>query len=137
MLLCLAACSEPFIVFAGGALSGEEEAPPEDWSELESEETFQLEARPEDPYSVNIWAVGIGRDVYIGTGPDGTRWSGYLEEDPRVRLRVGETLYPLLARRVTDRDERRQVAAAYAEKYELDRDENWVKDALVYRLDRR
>ena len=136
-LFCLTGCSEPFIVFAGGELSGQEEAPPEDWSELASEETFQLEARPEDPYSVNIWAVGIGRDAYIGTGPDGTNWSGYIEEDPRVRLRVGETLYPLLARPVTDREERHQVAAAYAEKYGLDRDENWVKDALVYRLDRR
>ena len=137
MMFCLAGCSEPFIVFAGGKLSGEEGVPPEDWSELASEETFQLEARPEDPYSVNIWAVGIGRDVYIGTGPDGTNWSAHIEEDPRVRLRVGETLYPLLARRVTDREERTQVAAAYAEKYGLDRDENWVKDALVYRLDRR
>ena len=55
----------------------------------------------------------------------------------RTSARVGETLYPLLARRVTDRKERRRVAAAYADKYDLDRDENWLEDALVYRLDRR
>lgn len=134
---CLSGCSEPFIVFAGGELSGEVEQPPEDWSALAKEETFQLEARPADPYSVNIWAVGIGRDAYIGTGPDGTNWSEYIDQDPRVRLRVGHTLYPLLARSVTDHEERRRVAAAYADKYGLDRDENWLKDALVYRLDRR
>lgn len=136
-LVALAGCSEPFIVFAGGALSGEVATPPDDWSELKDEETFQIETRPSDPYSVNIWAVGIGRHVYIGTGPEGTNWSEYLQEDPRVRLRVGETLYPLLARPVTDPAERRQVAEAYAEKYGLDQDENWLKDALVFRLDRR
>jgi len=60
VVVCLAGCSEPFIVFAGGELSGETAAPPDDWSALRDEETFQLETRPEDPYSVNIWAVGIG-----------------------------------------------------------------------------
>ncbi len=102
-LVPLAGCSEPFIVFAGGELSGETATPPEDWSELRDEETFQLETRPDDPYSVNIWAVGIGDDAYIGTGPDGTNWTEHLAADPRVKLRVGETLYPLLARPVTDR----------------------------------
>ena len=136
-LLCLAGCSEPFIVFSGGALSGDVQTPPEDWSELRDEETFQLETRPNDPYSVNIWAVGIGRDAYIGTGPEGTHWSEYIAEDPRVRLRVGNTLYPLLARPVTDKDERRAVARRYAEKYGMDQDQNWLDKALVFRLDRR
>ena len=137
ILVVLAGCSEPFIVFAGGELSGHEQTPPDDWSQLESEELFQLETRPNDPYSVNIWAVGIGEDAYIGTGPDGTNWSSYIQDDPRVRLRVGETLYPLLAHPVTEREERRRVALAYAEKYGMDPDENWLKDALVFRLDRR
>jgi hypothetical protein len=132
----LAGCSEPFIVFAGGKLSGAESTPPGDWSALASEETFQLETRPDDPYSVNIWAVGIGPDVYVGTGPDGTRWSEHLAEDPRVRLRVGEQVYPLVARPVTEPDERRDVAVAYAEKYGMDPRENWVGEALVWRLDR-
>jgi hypothetical protein len=136
-LMWLAGCSEPFIVFAGGELSGTVATPPEDWSALQKEETFQLETRPEDPYSVNVWAVGIGPDVYVGTGPDGTNWSGYIQEDPRVRLRVSDTLYPLLAQPVTEREERRRVARGYADKYGLDSDENWVKDALVFRLDRR
>jgi hypothetical protein len=136
-LALLGGCSEPFIVFAGGELSGEVAAPPDDWSQLADEETFQLETRPDDPYSVNIWAVGIGPDVYIGTGPDGTRWSKHLGRDPRVRLRVGETLYSLVASPVTATEERRDVAVAYAEKYGMDPRENWVGDALVWRLDRR
>ncbi len=137
LAVLLGGCSEPFIVFAGGELSGEVAEPPADWSDIRDEETFQLETRPEEPYSVNIWAVGIGEHVYIGTGPDGTNWSDYIREDPRVRLRVGETIYPLRAEPVTDRQERRQVAAAYAEKYGLDREENWLQNALVFRLDRR
>ncbi|MFU8817103.1 MAG: hypothetical protein ACNA7W_17290 [Pseudomonadales bacterium] len=136
-LSLLAGCSEPFIVFAGGALSGEIGTPPDDWSELRGEDTFQLETRPEDPYSVNIWAVGIGPDVYIGTGPDGTTWSSHLYDDPRVRLRVGETLYLLEAHPVIAHGERRRVAAAFAEKYDMNREENWVSNAQVFRLDRR
>lgn len=136
-LVCLAGCSEPFIVFAGGELSGEERTPPDDWSELHDEETFQLETRPDDPYSINIWAVGIGDDAYIGTGPGGTNWSEHIMRDPRVRLRVEDTVYPLLAQPVEDVTERRRVAQAYAEKYGMDRDQNWLEDALVFRLDRR
>ena len=136
LLLGVAACSEPFIVFAGGSLSGEEVLAPVDWSELESIDTMQLETRPVDPYSVNIWATGIGRDLYVGTGPDGTRWSGYMTEDPKVRFRVNGKVYRLLARPVTDPEERLRVARAYVDKYDLDTDENWVMDALIFRLDR-
>ena len=137
LLLGLTACSEPFIVFAGGELSGEEALPPADWSGLESVETIQIETRPDDPYSVNIWAAGIGHDLYIGTGPDGTRWSRHLQDDPRVRLRVDHTIYPLLAHSVADPEERRRVADAYVDKYDLDADENWVMEAIIFRLDRR
>lgn len=136
LLLFVAGCSEPFIVFAGGKLAGDVASPPADWDALDDEETFQLEVRPEDPYSVNIWAVGIGEDLYIGTGPDGTRWSAMIEEAPQVRLRVGATVYPLLAHAVDAVPERRRVAAAYADKYDLDQEENWLEEAKVYRLDR-
>jgi hypothetical protein len=136
-LIFLVACAEPFIVFAGGKLSGEEREPPDDWSNLYDEQTFQLETRPDDPYSVNVWAVGIGPHVYIGTGPGGTRWTEHLANDPRVRLRSGTTLYRLIATPVTDDDERTAVARAYGDKYDMDRDENWLKEALVFRLDRR
>jgi hypothetical protein len=43
-----------------------------------------------------------------------------------VRLRVGYTLYPLLAHPVDDTRERSEVASAYAEMYDMDRDENWL-----------
>ncbi|MEZ5559333.1 MAG: nitroreductase/quinone reductase family protein [Pseudomonadales bacterium] len=137
LLLPLAACDEPFIVFAGGKLSGEELPPPADWSELGKAETIQLETNPEDPYSVNIWVAGIGPDLYIGTGPEGTRWTKNIADDPRVRVRIEGNIYPLIAHPVTDPAERRRVARAYVDKYELDPDGDWLIDALVFRLDRR
>jgi hypothetical protein len=85
---------------------------------------------------VNIWATGIGRDLYVGTGPDGTHWSRYMTEDPKVRFRMHDKVYRLLARPVTDPEERQRVARAYVDKYDLDTDENWVMDALIFRLDR-
>jgi hypothetical protein len=135
-LVVLAGCSEPFIVFSGKALSGEPTEPPADWAAIDAVDTLQLETRPTDPYSVNLWAVGIGADVYVGTDADGTRWSGHVRQDPRVRLRVGEALYDLVAQPVLDPAERRRVADAYVAKYELDSDGDWINDALVFRLDR-
>jgi hypothetical protein len=137
LMLFLAGCSEPFIVFAGKRLSGEESAPPDDWAALDAIDTMQLETRPDNPYSVNVWAVGIGSDLYVGTGPDGTRWSRHLDADRDVRFRAEGRVYPLRAYPVTEPDERRRVSEAYVRKYDLDAGENWVMDALVYRLDRR
>ena len=134
--LLLAGCSEPFTVFTGGALSGEQSTAPDDWAALAEIETMQLETRPADPYSVNIWAVGIGSDLYVGTGPDGTRWSQYLQEDRQVRFRAEGKVYALHAQPVVEPEERRRVAEAYVEKYDLDSDENWVMEAQVFRLDR-
>ena len=137
LLVLLSGCAEPFIVFAGGELSGEEQAPPEDWSFLEAVDTVQIETDPEDPYSVNVWTVGIGADVYVATGGDGTNWTECIDADPRVRLRANSTIYPLKASAVTDMDERRRVAEAYLSKYDVDDDEGWVDTGRIYRLDRR
>jgi len=135
--LLFASCGDPFAILPGGALSGETMPVPEDWSALESIETIQVEFRPDDPYSHNIWGVGIGPDLYIATSADGTRWTPMVDADPRVRARVGTSLYDLRATKVTDADERARVAATYQKKYEIDPNDNWVESALIYRLDRR
>ena len=136
-LLALAGCSEPFGFIPGGALEGEAMAPPFDWSALAELDNVQLEFRPDSPYSINIWAVGLGRDVYVATREDGTRWTEYLQETPDVRVRVGTAIYELLAVRVKDAAERRKVSAAFIAKYGMDADDNWVQGGQVFRLDRR
>ncbi len=137
IIVLLSGCAEPFIVFAGGALSGDEKVPPADWAFLEAIDTVQIETDPNDPYSVNVWAVGIGPDAYVATGEDGTNWTERIEGDPLVRLRTNGDIYPLSAAPVTDMAERRRVAQAYLNKYDVDDDEGWVDTGRIYRLDRR
>ena len=134
--LFLAGCDKPFGFIPGRALDGSEMPPPHDWSEINKIATVQLEFRPGKPYSINIWAVAIDRDMYVATGEDGTRWTEYLQETPLVRVRVNESIYPLNAVRIVDAAEHQTVTNAFISKYNLDKD-NWVVTGQVFRLERR
>lgn len=136
-LALVASCGDPVMILPGGALKGTETSTPADWSSVAGVKTIQVEFRPKDPYSHNIWAVGIGPDLYIATGAKGTRWTPFIAEDPNVRARVGTELFDLVAVPVTDEAERARVAAAYTKKYDVKADDNWVAAGLIYRLDRR
>lgn len=135
LLMLVAGCGDPIVMLPGGALKGAPTAAPADWSALANIKTIQVEFRPDDPYSHNIWGVGIGSDLYIATGADGTRWTPFVATDPRVKVRVGTALYDLIAVPVTDAAERARVSQAYVQKYEL-KPEDQKGDELVFRLDR-
>ena len=137
LLPLLTACGGPWLILPGGMLEGSLTPPPQDWSTVDSVSTIQVEFRPSDPYSHNIWGVGIGHYLYIATGDGGTRWTPFVASDPRVRARIGTALYELRAVPVTDAAERARVADAYVKKYDLDAGDNWLLDGLIYRLDRR
>ncbi len=129
-------CSNPVAVIPGGELSGQTQTPPPDWTDVPK--IIQVETRPADPYSINIWSVGIGRDLYIATGTDGTTWSEFIDTNSKVRARIGSSLYELNATSVNDPQERSVVVDAYLSKYEdLDSEDNWVETGLMFRLDRR
>ncbi len=131
LAFCLMACSEPFVSIPGGELPGVQQAPPETWSDVP--ETIQLETRPQDPYSVNIWGVGLGRDLYIATDDDeGNNWTEHIAEDNNVRVRIDGRLHHLKASLVQDAQERGRVAEAYFEKYGVD----YLAGGMVFRLDR-
>jgi hypothetical protein len=131
----LVSCSEPRSMIPGGQLSGEVFSTPLTWVDVP--ETIQVETRPSDPYSINIWGVGIGQHLYIATSDSGTTWSDFINTDSDIRARIGFSLYELSATSITDPVERSRVAAAYVSKYELDKDDNWVDVGLIFRLDRR
>ena len=137
VLALLCGCGDPMMIIPGRQLSGPVAAAPDDWTQAASVATIQVEFRKDDPYSVNIWCAGLGRDLYIATNPKGTHWTPMLEKDPLVRARLGGTLYELTASAVTDAAERVKVADAYAAKYKLDAKDNWVAAAKIFRLDRR
>jgi len=136
-LLLLGGCAEPFIVLSGGALTGEVADPPVDWTELNAVDVMQLETRPSDPYSINIWAAGLGPHIYVATSEDGTSWTEFLAEERDVRLRIEGVVYELEAVPVVDAAERAAVAAEYVRKYDVDEEDNWVSVGQVFRLDRR
>ena len=115
LTLSLAACSEPFIGIPGGELQGTLTKAPASWGEVP--DTVQLETRPSDPYSINIWAVSILGNLYVATTGD-ANWLAFIAADPRVRLRIDGKLYELLATRTTNAAEMAAVAEAYAAKYD-------------------
>ncbi len=133
----LAAC-EPVYVFPGGALSGTEQPPPANWEFAREVSIVQLETRPTAPYSVNIWGVGVGSNFYVASGDADSKWVHAIAADPRVRLRIGEHVYSLIARPIgIDAAEFATVLDAYVQKYDLDREENFASEAKVYRLEAR
>jgi len=137
LLTVLVGCGDPVMILPGGALKGVETPVPADWSSVADVKTIQVEFRPSDPYSHNIWGVGLGTDLYIATSAKGTRWTPFVAQDPHVRVRIGDSLYDLTAVPVTDAAERTRVADAYSLKYNIKADDNWVTGALIFRLDRR
>ena len=113
--LCLAACGGPLGPFAGGELSGTYAEPRANWRRVP--ETIQLEVRPQAPYSVNVWSIGIGPHLYVATGKEQSSWLSYLRADANVRVRVDGTIYALRAVEVHQSEERMRVVAAYQRKY--------------------
>lgn len=136
--LILVGC-EPMGPIPGGQLSGEVQPAPDDWAAFSGVDIVQLETRPDDPYSLNIWGVGLGKDYYIASGGGGeSTWVDHMQANPNVRLRIGKSIFELKAVRVTDEVELGLVLKRYNEKYDMEsQDENAAEEAWLYRLDPR
>ncbi len=146
----------PLLVFPGVELRGTLDSRViDDWGFTDEVEFVQIETRPARPYSVQVYGVGSGDAFYIASqgwrGALGSthraRWIRHLAEDPRIRLRVGATLYELEGVRVDDDREVERVRQLFLKKYG-DAAESWgfwrgraeaprASEAFVYRLDPR
>ncbi len=134
VLTILIGCSGPFLLLPGGKLEGPVAEAPDDWAFTDEVSTVQVETRPEDPYSINIWAVALGDSLYLHAGGHRTAWVENLESDPRARVAIEGTLYEVTATRVEDPAEFARFAEAYARKYgHRPRNEN-IDEIFVYRL---
>ena len=131
-LLVAAGCGEPLYTIPGGELAGPERGAPAQWAQVP--DTIQLETRPADPYSINIWGVALENDLYVATGPEGANWTPYIDADPTVRVRLDEEVYPLRAVLVDDADEHARVTSGYEVKYGMGTD--WVATSMMFRLER-
>jgi hypothetical protein len=136
VLVALAAgCGGPFLVLPGGKLEGTMAAAPDDWSFIHEVNTVQLETRPGDPYSVNIWAVGLGSRVYVHAGANRSTWVEHMAADPSVRLQVEDLIYELEATRVKSQDEFDRFSDAYEKKYGSRPRNEDVAEAYLFRLE--
>lgn len=140
--VALLACG-PVGPFPGGRLSGEPASPPERWALPDELMTVQLETRPDDPYSINIWIASLDGRLYVPSslvfGPEDPRerrWVRNVLDDPRVRLRIEGTLYGLRAVRVSDPDELTAARARLLARYGEDEDEH-ARAGWIFRLDPR
>jgi len=91
--------SDPYAIIPGKQLRGEEVTVPiEDWIFVKEVRTVINEVRPSDPYSVNTGYVLREGVLYIPSGFGGeSSWARFLIQDPNMRIKVGDKLYPVRA----------------------------------------
>ncbi len=130
----LAGCGRPFVLLPGGALEGPTSPIPESWSFTDAVKTIQLETRPADPYSVNIWVIALGDHLYVHAGANRSTWVENMETDPNVRVRVDGTIYELASARVEAQDEFDRFSDAYERKYGRRPRNGNVAEAYLFRL---
>ena len=136
----------PIGPFSGGELSGDVGTHAvADWSFLDEHETVQLETRPDDPYSINIWIGHLDGSPYVVTSlilgeedPAERAWVQHVQSEPRVRLRVDGVLYERLSVRVEDPAEAEAVRRMMITKYEVEPGQDGrTEGAWIFRLDPR
>jgi hypothetical protein len=134
-LLLLAAC-EPRDRRPGLWLSGEMvEEMPSDWSFIADHPEIFVETRPwyGVPFSVTTVIGTRNGKLYVpsiyseeAAFPGTKYWNSVIADNPDVRLKIGDRLYPMRATPVQDLAEFRQGAGALADKY--DSWARWVED---------
>ena len=135
--LMLTACDGPFIFMAGGALSGTISEVPASWQLDKESALAQLETRPDDPYSINLAYVQLDGEFYFYAGDIRTNWVKHIEQNPHVRIRVGEMIYPGHAVRVTSDHEISGFADIWVTGSMFQRDPRNFEEVWLYRLEAR
>jgi len=141
--VALVACG-PLGPIPGGALRGAvATAPSASWSDIvdiEQVEQIQLETRPLDPYSVNVWCGVHDGHLYVPTSlilgaddPMERTWVRNVLEDPDVRVRIEGIVYPMRVERVESEQELVAVRQMLLTKYEIESDPH-VEQGWIFRL---
>lgn len=136
-LVWIAGCGGPFTLLPGGALDGATAPLPESWAFTDEVDTVQLETRPADPYSVNIWVTAVADQLYVHAGANRAAWVEHIEGNPNVRLRVNDSIYELEAARVEAQEEFDRFSDAYERKYGRRPRNEDVTKAYLFRLSAR
>ncbi len=115
--------SDPIEMIPGKELSGEVVPAPSTWEICNQYDTVALEARPEYPHSVTVWCLEHEGRLYIpASNPTEKTWPQLVEEDPNVRVKIGENVYLARAERTDELSREvlvRLVTAKYPDYYRL------------------
>ena len=122
-LLLLSGCIDPVIGVPGGKLKGQVSPVQDAWSSVP--DVIQLEVRPTDPYSVNIWAVVDGGNIHVATAD--AKWVPFIQANNNVRVRVEGKVYELQAQIVDSEEAVISLTKAYADKYEYTMSGDWTE----------
>ena len=115
--------SDPLGQVPGKRLLGEEVTGPiVDWSFTEQARGVTLETRPSDPYSVNISCLLHDGGFYGLATSIENRWVQFLLEDPNIRFKLEDKLYPARASVVEDPELINDLFDTLAQKYRGGRD---------------
>jgi len=102
----------------GGSLSGSPSEVPADWSGAveDGRALCEIESRPADPHSIQLECFLYEGALYVQSHRWALAswwpvqsWAAVWIEHPDVRVRIGESLYDVTARRVTDAPERTAI----------------------------
>jgi hypothetical protein len=107
-------------VVPGGPLLGSEASEPvRDWSFSDAYPLIAVETRGRFfRHSVTVLCVSYGGDLYLmARHAPRKRWVQEMMRDPRIRVRIGDTIYPGRAVRVTEPLPDHPVARAVLRKY--------------------
>jgi hypothetical protein len=132
--------SGPLGPIPGGELSGEVVSDPvSDWSFSDGYRLIAVETRPGRPHSVTTVCFVHEGQIYVPAS-DGAdkRWTRYLLEDPPVRLKIGDRIYPGRATRVSDEALRAELISAARGKYPRmvgEMDDETLARVWVFRVD--
>jgi hypothetical protein len=122
LVLLLAAGCSPHDTRAGILLGGVETPVPADWhfTDDTKEITVQVHTPYLIPHAVTIWCAQVDGELYVGaSNPTIKRWPGWVDDDPDVRLRIGDKAYAVRLVPLDDPNVLPAVQAAYAAKYQL------------------
>lgn len=134
LVLMAISCNGPTGLMAGGGIDGEAQPAPSDWAFAGDAGLAVLETRPEEPYSVNLAYTVLDGVLYVNAGGTETQWVKNMDSDPRVRLRIEDSVYELRAVRVTDSAEIESFAKAWLDQSFFRRDPLGYDEVWIYRL---
>ena len=132
--------TDPIAMLAGKRVSGEEQPYPNDWLFTHEHMTVAVESRSDDPHSVTTICIVHNGTLYIPAQSGSTKkWPQYVLGDSRVRIKIGDKVYPVKATRELDLSIEEVVssgAAKYPQLAEIE-PEDRPKDVWLFRISQR